>query len=378
MKITDIKNLTAIEILESATELFKSKKYQDKDFVEKFIGLVLHRTGFYGLDGNLTIPLNRNRTKFNEPTDVNIRIEGIVLLNSVPINEGAGNVAYKGYGLLEVGGVVIYDGRSGQGGGGPVDADEVGYTKVSEVTVGGITVGDTVGPTQKDFNDALLSTPYVVPTFASFSLGLPSNSVELGYELDSPKTFSWSYNTEPNVTDNTIEIRQGATVLATGLPKSPTTLSQAITPVLNNIAANETFSIRGDHEKGAIATRNATVSWLGSVYYGIATDLPDGSIDEAWIKANLTRVLTNSHLPSISGNVGAGERLFYIYPTTYGLRVLDTPLGPEGNSLIIVAGPDVRTDSQIANSLLGVPYSVCKNEQSNIGDITYTLTTPNP
>ena len=117
MKIADIRNLTAIEILESATELFKSKRYQDKDFVEKFIGLVLHRTGFYGLDGNSTIPLNRSRTRFNEPTDVNLRIEGIVVLKSLPTNEGAGDVVYKGYGLLEVNGLVVYDGRSSGGGG---------------------------------------------------------------------------------------------------------------------------------------------------------------------------------------------------------------------------------------------------------------------
>lgn len=372
MKITDIKNLTAIEILESCTELLKVKKYQNKDFVEKYIGLVLNRTGFYGLDGESPIPLSRNRTKFNDDNDVVLRIEGIVVLKAIPINEGAGSVAYKGYGLLEVGGVVIYDGRAGAVG--IVDASTILYSKTSEVTVGGITAGDLVGPTLKDANDALLSLPYVVPTFSSFSLGV--TSVELGYTLTTPKTFTWGYTTEPNVTDSTIEIRQGATVLATGLAKSPTTLiGQAIAPITNNIATSESFSILGSHTKGTITTRNATVSWLGSVYYGVAPDVPNGSINEAWIKTNLTRSLNNGHLTSITGNIGAGERLYYIYPITYGFRLLDTPLGAEGGSLIITSGPSVRTDSQITNSLLGVDYAVCKNEQSNIGNITYTLTT---
>ena len=373
MKIEDIKNLTAIEILESCTELLKVKKYQNKDFVEKYIGLVLSRIGFYGLDKIPLTPLPLSRTNFNSEQDIVIRIEGIIVLKNAPTNEGLGDIVYKGYGLLEANETVIYDGRGGAGGG---EAEDVTYSKVAETTVGGITAGDIVGPTQKDFNDALLSPPYVVPTFSSFTLVIPNLELELGEKLETPKTFTWNYTTEPNVTDNTIEIRQGATVLATSLAKSPTTLvGQAITPVLNNIATTETFSIRGDHEKGTIATRNANVSWLGSVYYGVALDVPNSSINEAWIKANLTRSLNNSHLSSVTGNIGVGERLYYIYPIAYGLRLFDTPLGSEGGSLIIVAGPSVRTDSQIANSLLAVDYAVNKNEQSNIGNITYTLTT---
>ena len=372
MKIEDIKNLTAIEILESCTELLKVKKYQNKDFVEKYIGLVLSRIGFYGLDKIPLTPLPLSRTNFNSEQDVVIRIEGIIVLKNAPINEGLGNIVYKGYGLLEVNETVIYDGRGGAGGG---DAKDIAYSKVAEVTVGGITAGDTVGPTQKDFNDALLSTPYVVPTFNSFSLGV--TTVELGYQLTTPKTFTWGYTTEPNVTDNTIEIRQGATVLATALPKSPTTLvGQAITVTQNNTPSTETFSIRGDHEKGTIATRNANVSWVGSIYQGVATDVANGAINEAWVKANLARSLTNSHVGSVTGTIGAGERLFYIYPVSYGLRVLDTPLGAEGGSLIISGGVIIRTDSQITFTLAGVEYAVCKNEQSNIGNITYTLTTP--
>lgn len=113
MKLNKITNLDAIQLIENATELFKIKKYHSKEFVEAFIGLVLARSSFYGTINNENVTnLKSNRTTFDSDSDINILIEGIVVLDQVPINVGAGNIVYTGYGILEVNGVVIYNGST--------------------------------------------------------------------------------------------------------------------------------------------------------------------------------------------------------------------------------------------------------------------------
>ena len=113
MKFKEIKNIDVISILENATELFRNKKYQSKQFIEKFIGLSIARAGFYGLlqEDNSLISLDYDRVEFDSDTNIPIFIEGVVVLNTIPVNNGSGIVEYSGYGVLEVDNVVIYDGR---------------------------------------------------------------------------------------------------------------------------------------------------------------------------------------------------------------------------------------------------------------------------
>ena len=113
MKFKEIKNIDVISILENATELFRNKKYQSKQFIEKFIGLSIARAGFYGLlqEDNSLISLDYDRVEFDSDTNIPIFIEGVVVLNTIPVNNGSGIVEYSGYGVLEVDSVVIYDGR---------------------------------------------------------------------------------------------------------------------------------------------------------------------------------------------------------------------------------------------------------------------------
>lgn len=111
MKITELTNQDLIVLVENASELGTTRKYQNKDHVESFIGLATHRSGYYGLynpvDGT-TAPLDKTQTVFNTKSDVNILIEGYVKLNSTPVNNGEGNIVYHGYGTLEVLNSVIY------------------------------------------------------------------------------------------------------------------------------------------------------------------------------------------------------------------------------------------------------------------------------
>lgn len=115
MKLSEITNLSLIGLIENSTELFKLKQYRDKNYVDAFLGLGVHRSSYYGIlkqDGTTT-HLLRNQTTFNKEVDVNLLIEGVVKLNQTPVNNGSGSIVYSGYGVLEVNDVVIYDGRGG-------------------------------------------------------------------------------------------------------------------------------------------------------------------------------------------------------------------------------------------------------------------------
>ena len=113
MELNKITNLDTAALIENASELFRLKKYQNKEFVKSFLGLSVHRSFFYGrIEGeNDAIPLKKTDVEFNSPDDVTLLIEGVVILGEVPNNIGPGNIVYSGYGILEVNDVVIYDGR---------------------------------------------------------------------------------------------------------------------------------------------------------------------------------------------------------------------------------------------------------------------------
>lgn len=114
MKLSSITNLDLIKLLENATELFRNDVYKPREYVEKYLGLTIHRSGFYGVEtASGTRALDRNDYKFDSDQNVELVIEGYVNLANEPVNVGAGNISYTGFGILEVDGVIIYDGRLG-------------------------------------------------------------------------------------------------------------------------------------------------------------------------------------------------------------------------------------------------------------------------
>lgn len=118
MKLNEITNLDAIALIENSSELFKLRKYKTKEFTKAFIGLGLHRSGFYGTINPNTLDvkdLDEDRTIFDSDNDVYLLIEGVVVLKKVPVNNGAGTIVYRGYGVLEVDGTAVHDGRADGG-----------------------------------------------------------------------------------------------------------------------------------------------------------------------------------------------------------------------------------------------------------------------
>lgn len=117
MNIKNITSADVADVLKMIPNIFKSKVQKSKEYVAEFLGLLIHRSNFYGIVDNFdnATPLARNKVEFDSPNDVKLLIEGTVILNKVPVNVGAGSLELSGYGLLEVDGTVVYDGRGGSG-----------------------------------------------------------------------------------------------------------------------------------------------------------------------------------------------------------------------------------------------------------------------
>ena len=114
--INRISNLDVIDSIENASGIQRLPVYLPKESLAREIGLVISRASFYGMEdptGKVSA-LDRDRTKFNIRNGVKIHVEGILVLLKEPENV-SGPILYQGYGLLEVDGIVIYDGRAGSG-----------------------------------------------------------------------------------------------------------------------------------------------------------------------------------------------------------------------------------------------------------------------
>jgi hypothetical protein len=104
-------NIKIKDILGFFSNLGTEYKSRSKKVTENYSGLALSRAGFYGIlkaDGEVE-SLEETIVTFNSSQPIDLYIEGIVSLPVTPSNTGGIN--YNGYGILEVDGVVVYDGR---------------------------------------------------------------------------------------------------------------------------------------------------------------------------------------------------------------------------------------------------------------------------
>ena len=320
MHLKDLTNLRAITLIENATELFRAKKYQSKDHVEKFIGLVLQRSSFYGrLNGNKLGPLERSTTIFNEPTDVIIQIEGILVLDKEPVNNGAGEIMYQGYGVLEVDGTVIYDGRAGTGGGGSEIFAESLTGNFVEQVIEGISVGSQIDhriETRSGRPHLIIGDPYVAPSFNSFLMSGQATTIEAGDSITgSNRTFTWGVSNPANLTPNDITIRDvsAATDLVTGLTNDGSEVVDIGPAVQLSANQSQQYRISSGQLQGGDISRNFTITARWAVFYGnnLLTTLTESDIE-----ALTTKELRSNFTKTYSLNAGGYK--WICYPTTFG------------------------------------------------------------
>ena len=114
MNFTNFTNRDLMSMLANVASIFRSKPVDSEKITEDYIGLAIAKSYFYGIkkpDGNYQA-LGLNKVVFNNKSDITLQIEGIVKLEVIPVNIGAGNIVYDGLGVLLVNNVVIYDGRT--------------------------------------------------------------------------------------------------------------------------------------------------------------------------------------------------------------------------------------------------------------------------
>ncbi len=314
MKLEDLNNLEAIALIENSTELFRLNKYRSREFVESYIGLALARAGFYGtidITTRQTKPIPRNRYIFDSPTTVVILIEGIVVLENIPVNNGAGNIAYTGFGLLEVDNVVIYDGRGGSGGGG------VTYTGTATISTGGISAGESfLNADMQTMWDNLIA-PFVAPTFSSFNIQ-GFNILEVGDSIPmGNQTFTWATTESGNVAPNSIDIidvTNGNTTIASGLANDGSEVVNFPSPITKGTNTTHQWRIEGENTQAGNFSRTDNVNWRWRYYVGKDAS---ATLLEADIEALSNQALDTGFAGTYAFGAGAGY-LQFAFPQSWG------------------------------------------------------------
>lgn len=138
-----------------------------------------------------------------------------------------------------------------------------------------------------------------------------SNPVEVGLSVVSPQ-FNATYNRVAalaTLIDNDV-----------GTPQDVTGASNPITRVftyvrnVNNGAV--TFTLQANETGGPVKTSSVVLAWQPRVYFGVGVA---GGSGEAFIKALASSALASSRSRSFGVTAGPAEKIYYAYPTAYGL-----------------------------------------------------------
>lgn len=329
MKFPEITILKLIELIESATELFKIEKYYNRDFVEKYLGLNIHRSSFYGeVIGKDLRAVDRNKTVFNSDSDVTISVEGILLLGKEPTNIGTGEIVYTGYGVLEVDGSIIYDGRGGGGGGSDIYAESLSGVFAEQV-VEGISVGDAIDhriEIRSGRPHLILGDPYQIPNFTSFIMSSQPQIIEAGDSIvGGSRNFTWTTQNPTNMTPDDISVTDVnlGTILLTGSSNDGSEAIDIGLPVQLLAGDTQSYRITSGQLQGADITRIFSVNAQWGVFYGnnsIATlTEPDAEALTKELRTNFTKTY----------NLNAGGYKWICYPISFGLATnfIDTGTG---------------------------------------------------
>ena len=131
------------------------------------------------------------------------------------------------------------------------------------------------------------------------SFAATPSTAEMGSTVNSV-ALSWAVNKTP--TTLTLD---GATIDTTETKKTLT----------GTFTSNKTWTLKATDERGATATKSATLSFLNGVYYGAAAK--PSAYDSAFI-LGLTKNLRSSKLTSLSVNAASSQYIYYCLPKRMG------------------------------------------------------------
>ena len=182
------------------------------------------------------------------------------------------------------------------------------YTKVSEVDVGGVRVGDTIEPDFETAFNKILSAPFVD---LSYSYSINYSLVEKG--LFVTPTSSWSITPNDDTVTNVSILRNNIVESNEG-----TTLSGTYPHVDSigflNTTSERTYKINITSDDAGLNSTSKLVSFVAPTYAGVL-DIAD--VDETNIKG-LTKYVRNKASQTVSFSPVL-QRYVYAYPKSFGL-----------------------------------------------------------
>lgn len=195
---------------------------------------------------------------------------------------------------------------------------DVVYTNATPTpaTVGGIPAGTTFNlRTMQQMWDQLLY-PYQAPAFSSFSLGI-SSPQEIGFDITTSQTFTWSTTNSSNVAPKTITINGYNLTTLTGLTNDGSenvTFTSSVTRNASDGVGVRTWNIQGTNTSGNTFSSSLSIRWDWRLYVGTSSNT---TLNETEIEA-LTDF--NSVKNGFSGvyNMSAGGYKYFCFADTYG------------------------------------------------------------
>lgn len=129
------------------------------------------------------------------------------------------------------------------------------------------------------------------------------------------------------------------------------------------LTADKTWTIRATDERGAVATKSASLSFLNGVYCGAAA-MP-AALDSAFI-LTLQRGLRSGKVTSFTANADAGEYLWYVLPKRYGTCTFAVG-GFTGGFTLLTTMPFTNASGYTED------YYVYKSDNAGLGRTSVTV-----
>lgn len=130
------------------------------------------------------------------------------------------------------------------------------------------------------------------------------------------------------------------------------------------ITANRTWTLIAQDERGAVATKTATLAFLWKAYFGAAA-APE-AINSAFLLSLANDVLTASRARTFTVNAGAGQYIWYAVPSIFGACSFKVG-GFDGGFSKVSTFSHTNASGGVTN------YDVYRSDNAALGNTTVTV-----
>ena len=130
------------------------------------------------------------------------------------------------------------------------------------------------------------------------------------------------------------------------------------------ITANRTWTLVAQDERGAVASKAATLSFLWKAYFGAAA--APGAINSAFLLSLANGVLTASRARTFTVNAGAGQYIWYAVPSSFGACTFKVG-GFDGGFSKVSTFQHTNASGGVTN------YDVYRSDNAELGNTTVVV-----